>query len=44
VSPSWDPQFEATQQAALDFPRATFRQMPDATANWAAALLPFLDG
>ena len=43
VAPDWDPQLEVTQQAALDFPQAPFRKMPDDMGKWADALLPFLN-
>jgi pimeloyl-ACP methyl ester carboxylesterase len=44
VAPAWDPQLEATQQAARDFPQAPFRLMPDDMGKWAEALLPFFNG
>lgn len=43
VAPSWDPQLGVTQQAARDFPRATFVKMPDDMSRWAEALLPFYE-
>jgi hypothetical protein len=42
VSPSWDPQYEATEQASRDFPQAPFRKMPDDMGKWGEALMPFL--
>jgi hypothetical protein len=44
AAPSWDPQYEASQAAARDFPRAPFVELPDEPSRWARTLLPLLNG
>ena len=44
AAPLWDPQYEASQAAARDFPRAPFVELPDEPSRWARTLLPLLNG